>query len=534
MFDIFYFDKPPKSVPFAQQVNSLDEAYKLSRTRYFWIVDYLCDYSEWDFLWEPAPWESEYRHAFASQHQKDSGTYLVPQCGFTQTKYNTTCVPRLAAGIVLITHTTKSCQLEVDDLILHKTRFISDYLGTLRRICQKIQDNEYIWVVSDLCNYTDFDFSWHPEIWQNTMLHVFPSNEQKFGDTFFIHVESFLEKSKDIEVLEWYNPLNFVTEMPVSRKDPELVEFYSDCLLDAVHEHTFSEPVVQFFKQKPETPITISLWQERVRTVVPLNKSGESTLIPRDAKNHIHTQLYDYKWIDNSYKQNNPGTAQDIIFISYDEPNADKNFAVLKSKFPRAKRLHGVEGMVNALKEAAKLSATDYYYAVFAKTRIVDSFNFDFCPDYLKVPSHYLFHGRNMSNGLEYGTLGVTMYNCKLVIDAIDWGVDFTTSFPVQVVPELSALGYFATDPYRAWRTAFRECTKLQSKCIDRQVDIETNYRLDVWTSHAEGPHAEWVLQGAKDGVVFAQSGEDIMQINDWHWLKKRFYSKYSDKLVDT
>ena len=35
---------------------------------------------------------------------------------------------------------------------------------------------------------------------------------------------------------------------------------------------------------------------------------------------------------------------QDIIFLSYDEPNAEKNYADLCSKVPWAKRVHGVHG----------------------------------------------------------------------------------------------------------------------------------------------------------------------------------------------
>ena len=34
----------------------------------------------------------------------------------------------------------------------------------------------------------------------------------------------------------------------------------------------------------------------------------------------------------------------DIIYLSYDEPNAEKNYADLLSKVPWAKRVHGVEG----------------------------------------------------------------------------------------------------------------------------------------------------------------------------------------------
>jgi len=589
-------------VPTARKVDSLEQAYALARTRYFWIVDYLCDYSEWDFLWEPAPWESNFRHAFASQWQKDSGTYLVPLDGYTDTKYNKKQVTRLhsknnwdntdfdfdfswhpdpsdppyiyqfatqhqktggpkyvvpgaqqtkfvgeikskttgvATGIVIITQTTKEFKIASDLPVVHKTRFISDYLGTLRRVCKKIQDHEYVWVVSDLCNYTDFDFSWHPERWQNTMLHVFPSNEQKFGDTFFIHLESFLEKSKDLEVLEWYNPLNFVQEKPVPRTNPQTIKFDSDSLVDAVRKHTFVEPVVQFYKHQPETPVTISLWQQRLRTVVPLNKSGDATIVPKDAKNHIQTQIYDYQWIDRSLQNTKPGTAQDIVYISYDEPDAEKNYKLLldlaKDLPNRVTRVHGIAGMENALKAAAEASTTPWVYNVFAKTELDKNFKFNFVPDYLQSPKHYIFNCKNSSNGLVYGHMGVIMYNCNMVINAPSYeelGLDYTVSFPVEVVPELSCYGNFATTPYHAWRTAFRECAKL-SYFNSIENNLENLHRLDVWTSHAEGPFAEWVLNGAKDGVVFFQeSNGDLDYLKKsfrWQWLRERFQSKYGN-----
>ena len=40
------------------------------KTRYLWVLDEHCDYSNFDFTWEPAPWQSDFRHAFASQWQK--------------------------------------------------------------------------------------------------------------------------------------------------------------------------------------------------------------------------------------------------------------------------------------------------------------------------------------------------------------------------------------------------------------------------------------------------------------------------------
>jgi hypothetical protein len=44
---------------------------------------------------------------------------------------------------------------------------------------------------------------------------------------------------------------------------------------------------------------------------------------------------------------------QDIIFLSYDEPNAEKNYADLLTKVPWAKRVHGVKGSDAAHKACA-------------------------------------------------------------------------------------------------------------------------------------------------------------------------------------
>lgn len=44
----------------------------------------------------------------------------------------------------------------------------------------------------------------------------------------------------------------------------------------------------------------------------------------------------------------------DIVFISYNEPNAEKNWESLKQRFPSAKRVDGVKGIHEAHKKAAK------------------------------------------------------------------------------------------------------------------------------------------------------------------------------------
>ena len=89
MFDVFYSGTKPNLFAHEQEAHSIDHAQQLSRTRYFWWVNYLTDYTGFDFLWEPVPWESNQRHAWPSQWQKDSGTYLVSKQGYAETNYRT-------------------------------------------------------------------------------------------------------------------------------------------------------------------------------------------------------------------------------------------------------------------------------------------------------------------------------------------------------------------------------------------------------------------------------------------------------------
>lgn len=536
MFDIFYLENPSNLFAHEQKVDSVDQARQLSRTRYLWIVDGLNDYSDFDFLWEPVPWEADQIHVWPSQHQENSGTYLVPK--YPSDQYNRThntvqrvfSVPRLH-----IKHTPTS-----QDAGELNTRYINDYLGTIRRSLSKTEW-EYCWVTADVCDYSSFDFTWHPSEWQQDMLHVFASNEQKFGDTFYIHVPSFLEKTEKLKVLEWFETLHFVENISVPRIEYPKVQYTCDSLVEAVWNHEFTSPASLFYRNVNQLSApAISYWQERTKTIVPLNQGNECVLVPREAKNYLKTQLYDYPWINKTHPKTSPSEYMDIVYISYDEPEAEKNWQHLQnfaSNLPnRLTRIHGVQGMENALKAAAEESTTPWVYNVFAKTELDPSFKFNFVPDYMQSPKHYIFYCKNASNDLVYGHMAVIMYNCNMVKNAGSYeeqlGLDYTMSFPVEVVPEISCIGNFATSEYHAWRTAFRECAKL-AYFNSVESDFENKHRLDVWTSYAKGAYADWVLRGANDGVeFFLESQGDLRYLQKsfrWEWLRERFNSKYGD-----
>ena len=492
-----------------------------------------------DFSWVPDPGEPAYIYQFATQWQKTGGAqYHVP--GATETKYlehveikiETVTVP-----IVEIDHLDGSAG-NIPNAI-KRIRYFDNYRDTLVRLAKSlVGEHEFVWVCSSICDYTDFDFSWHPEKWQNTMLHVFASNEQKFGDTFYMHVPTFAARAEKKALLEWYS-VNYVPKIRVPRRPMPVIQHTADSHVDAVKNTTWAGPLATFttIDSAPTNTVTVPLWRKETKTIVPLSPGATSVIVPRVAVGNIRTQLYDYPYIDKTYCGTSNAMLQDVVFISYDEPEADQNWKILKDHCPRAVRVHGVSGMELALEAAADVSTTPWFFAVFAKTQLHKGFDFSVVPDRMQLPKHYIFNCRNASNNLEYGHMGVVLYNCQGVRDinrAGNFGLDYTLSFPHESVPLLSCHGDFATTPYHAWRTAFRETAKL-AYFEQTQPSVDNHYRLGIWLTHAEGNHADWVLKGANDGNEFYKTtNSDLTTLKQsfrWEWLREYFVSKYSSEL---
>jgi hypothetical protein len=97
MFDVFYSGTKPNVFVHEREAQDIDTARTLSRTRYFWWITYLADYTGWNFLWEPQPWESDYVHTWPSQWHEYSGTYLVPKnASVMQYKFHKDIIPNCA------------------------------------------------------------------------------------------------------------------------------------------------------------------------------------------------------------------------------------------------------------------------------------------------------------------------------------------------------------------------------------------------------------------------------------------------------
>tara|TARA_B100001057_G_scaffold95202_1_gene91639 strand:+ start:8356 stop:9039 length:684 start_codon:yes stop_codon:yes gene_type:complete len=223
----------------------------------------------------------------------------------------------------------------------------------------------------------------------------------------------------------------------------------------------------------------------------------------------------------------------DIVFISYNEPNARQNFDDLYSRFntigvfgDRVKHVSNVKGIHNAHIEAAKLVNTDYFFVVDGDAQILDSFVFDYTVSNLVDDVVHVYHSKNPINDLTYGYGGVKLLPTKLTQNMDITTTDMTTSISnkFKVINEVSNITAFDTDEFSTWKSAFRECAKLSSKVIDRQDEGETNERLKIWTTKANGRFCEYAIRGARAGMEFGlSSGTDLRLINDFDWLKEKF-----------
>lgn len=536
MFDVFYFDQKPNLFAHEQQVKSIEEAIRLSRTRFFWIVNYLCNYQDFDFLWEPKPWEANQKHVWPSQWQVDSGTWLIPTDGYTDTNYlnKSSIIRRSFHDTVVIDHGNLDTNLELpNDLqIIKKMRYVENYQQTLIRIANTVEA-EYVWVVSSICNYRYFNFTWHPDPWQQELLHVFATDDLAMGDTFLMHVPTARQKLPKVEILDWYdlNYVKFSAQLgEIRRLAPPETRHFEDSHVDMVARHTFNWPYEVFTNAYEYVHLpTPCLWRDAYKQIYPLSRGASSVLVPREAQAQIKTQLYDYPFISADNMTYNVDKVLPIIFVSNGEPCAEENWHHLNNVVKGYRHIFwidGVTGRVASQHSAAdKVPETDWYFFVPAKLQISKEFDWQWQPDRMQQPKHYVFHAYNPVNELSYGHMAMVCYNRKLVLATQGTGLDFTLEQPHSIVPTISGVATYDCDPKTAWRTAFRETVKLKHyQCI--RPDIETSFRLERWLEVGKGNFGMYSQLGAQAGVDYYDSVK-----GDFAELKKTYDWKFLDEL---
>lgn len=231
----------------------------------------------------------------------------------------------------------------------------------------------------------------------------------------------------------------------------------------------------------------------------------------------------------------------DIIYLSYDEPNAEQNYADLCKKVPWAKRVHGVKGSDSAHKACAKISETDRFITVDGDNRIRDNFlqqtmNFE---EHVDLNNKVIsWTACNQINNLMYGNGGLKCWPKQYVLDMrthenadpdnVHAQVDFcwNTEY-IQMNGTFSDIYNNAT-PQQAWRAGFREGVKM---ALDRGMrvsveDFKNNHwknlhRLYIWLMvGADVENGTWAIYGAREGLYKTMCTEwDFVNVRDFDWL---------------
>ena len=240
-----------------------------------------------------------------------------------------------------------------------------------------------------------------------------------------------------------------------------------------------------------------------------------------------------------------PVTEYDVIFISYDEPNADKHWYDLKSKCPWAKRSHGVFGSDAAHKAAAKLSDTSRFITVDADNVVdPDFFNIHLDMDVVEKHDVISWCAYNEINGLIYGNGGIKCWPVHVVNkmkthEAADEDdtraqVDFCWNINYVQMNNVYSHVYNNGSAYQAYRAGFREGCKMtltNGNLSDNIQEIHRkNYqRLLIWMSVGiDIPNGIWAMYGARLGCYMTNldsSSWDWKDVRNFEW-HTRFWEK--------
>ncbi len=401
--------------------------------------------------------------------------------------------------------------------------FVESYLTVLKSVIEDI-NTEYFWFFANFMDLKTVDIDYIPEQHESKQIHVWYNTHplggtNKEGNVFLIPTAEFKNQVKELKYLRDFSDINYhahdnlfqnwIAKTSFKLSNPYTGYKQNENFYIWLHNQDLApNNVPQFYP---------SFWEDV--KMYTWGKTNDIMLVPKKDKLN---QFYDVDRIVH-YDLDYDIRPMDIVFISYDEPGAEQRYNKLKERFPRAKWSKGVQGQTFAYMAAANMSTTDYFFAVFPKIDLVDSFDFSFQPDRLKNPCHYIFDCHNEVIDCTYGHDGVILYNKHLVMTTTNPGLDFTMSQPVTSVPILSAVNKLNETPLLAWRTAFREVIKLKLQ----KPTVENNFRLKKWTTLGKGDKAEWVHKGAVDGVKFLDEGNDPFKSYDFDVIKKIFEEKY-------
>tara|TARA_B100000900_G_C20597966_1_gene724214 strand:- start:912 stop:3644 length:2733 start_codon:yes stop_codon:yes gene_type:complete len=238
----------------------------------------------------------------------------------------------------------------------------------------------------------------------------------------------------------------------------------------------------------------------------------------------------------------------DVIYLSYDEPNAEKNYADLLTKVPWAKRIHGIEGSDAAHKACAELSETQRFITVDGDNLVNPEFinqSVEFVAGTDLTRKVISWAGYNTINGLMYGNGGIKCWDRQAVLDMkthenadkdnIKAQVDFCWDLDYVQLNDCMSVVENNYTPHQAWRAGFREGVKMcllegEKPSIKEMKEIHWKNlnRLYVWCMvGTDVPNGLFAIYGAREGYYKTMCTDwDHINVRDFEYLNTLWSEK--------
>jgi len=242
----------------------------------------------------------------------------------------------------------------------------------------------------------------------------------------------------------------------------------------------------------------------------------------------------------------------DFVYISYQEPNKEENWADLLSKVPWAKRVDGVKGFDNAHKAAAEKAETDFFISVDGDNIIDESFLLQTL-DWSKTnpKAVHRWRARNNVNDLVYGNGGLVGWDKETCLQMKthenakqkEAEIDFCWTVPHENLHNCYSNTVINATPQQAWIAGYREGVKMsldQGKHIPPQnftrIIEGSNLRiLTTWmTVGADVEYGKYAMLGARMGCYSTTvDSNEFIQIRNLDKMADLFANALVEDKVD-
>ncbi|MYU50741.1 MULTISPECIES: hypothetical protein [Streptomyces] len=231
-------------------------------------------------------------------------------------------------------------------------------------------------------------------------------------------------------------------------------------------------------------------------------------------------------------------TEFDAVFLSYDEPMADR----LRSRLQRTlggtvKRLHGVHGMHRAYRLCAEVVDREQFFLADGDFAVDTGFDPAAVEPLGEGVSMRVWRAVNPVNGLTYGYGGLKLIR-RSALREMGEAVDVLAALPgrVEFAEQAAGVTQFNQSPFHAWKAGFRECAMLARGSEYGMAGEDARHRVAAWINSRDGEFATYAAAGAREGVAFARAAardpKVFDHLNDPSWLWSRFAAAHGDQAV--